>query len=84
MAVSKGIQTTEFALTLVVNIASIIGSVSGIIPASWALIAMTVINSIYGVLRTIVKINDPAYNVPDLPTVTLSTSSGAATTTVTK
>lgn len=74
MAVSKGIQTTEFALTLVVNIAAIVGSVSGIIPPAWSLIILAGINAIYGILRTIVKINDPSYVAPVLPVVTTTTT----------
>lgn len=67
MAASQGIKTTEFALTIIVNIAGIVGSLSGVISASWALLVLAVINSVYGILRTVVKINDPSYVVPDLP-----------------
>lgn len=62
-----GIQTTEFALTLVVNIASIVGSMSGLIPPAWGLLIIAVINAIYGVLRAVIKVNDPAYVPPELP-----------------
>ena len=67
MSVSKGIQTTEFALTVVVNIAGIVGSLSGVIPASLALLIMAGINAVYGVMRAIVKVNDPSYQAPELP-----------------
>lgn len=70
MAASKGIQTTEFALTVIVNLASIVGSLSGVIPPSWAILIMAVINSVYGILRAIVKINDPDYVPPPIPTAT--------------
>ena len=72
MAISKGIQTTEFALTLIVNIASIIASVSGLIPPSICLIVLAVVNAIYGILRTIVKIYDPAYVAPELPNTSVT------------
>lgn len=67
MAVSKGIQTTEFILTIVVNVASVVATLSGMIPASYALLIMAGINAIYGVLRAIIKINDPSYVAPVLP-----------------
>jgi len=68
MSVSKGITTTEFALTCVVNVASLVGSLTGIIPPTIAIYVIAGINAIYGILRTIVKVNDPSYTVPDLPT----------------
>lgn len=75
MAVSKGIQTTEFALTCVVNVASLVGSLTGLIPPEIGLYIIAGINAVYGILRTIVKVNDPSYNVPDLPsTVTTTTT----------
>lgn len=64
---SKGIQTTEFALTVVVNVAAALSTFSGLIPANWALIIIAGVNSIYGILRAIVKVNDPSYVAPDLP-----------------
>ena len=65
--VSKGIQTTEFILTCVVNVAALVGSLSGVIPATIAIYVIAGINAVYGILRTIVKVNDPTYVVPDLP-----------------
>lgn len=65
--VSKGITTTEFILTCVVNVASLLGAFSGLIPATIAVYVIAGINAVYGILRTIVKVNDPAYQVPDLP-----------------
>jgi len=66
--VSKGIQTTEFILTCVVNVAALVGSLTNVIPATIAIYVIAGINAVYGILRTIVKVNDPGYNVPDLPT----------------
>ena len=66
-AVKPGIQTTEFILTIIVNGASILGTLSGVIPASYALLIMAGINAVYGVLRAIIKINDPSYVPPALP-----------------
>lgn len=74
MAVSKGIQTTEFALVCVVNVASLVGSISGLIPPTISLYIMAGITAVYGVLRAIVKVNDPSYNVPDLPTGVTTTA----------
>lgn len=68
MAASKGIQTTEFALTCVVNVASLVGTLSGIIPPTVAIYVIAGINAIYGILRTIIKVNDPTYIAPALPT----------------
>jgi hypothetical protein len=67
MAVSKGIQTTEFALTCVVNVAALVGSLSGLIPSNIAIYVIAAINAVYGILRTIVKVNDPTAVIPDLP-----------------
>ena len=67
MAASKGIQTTEFILTCVVNVASLVGSFTGLIPPTIAIYVIAGINAVYGILRTIVKVNDPTYVVPDLP-----------------
>ena len=83
MAVSKGIATTEFALTLVVNIAGLFASVIGIIPPKIGLIIVAGINAIYGILRTIIKINDSTYNIPSLPPVFTISSSSAPVSTVT-
>ena len=66
--VSKGIQTTEFILTCVVNAASLVGSLTGVIPPTIALYVIAGINAVYGILRTIVKINDPTAVIPNLPT----------------
>lgn len=66
MAASKGIQTTEFALTCVVNVVGLVGSLSGVIPPAISLLILAVANAVYGILRTIVKINDPSYVAPVL------------------
>ena len=78
MAASKGIQTTEFALTCVVNVAGLVGSLTGIIPPAWALLIIASINAVYGILRTIVKINDPSYVAPELPSAVTTTSTTTA------
>ena len=70
--VSKGIQTTEFILTCVVNVASLVGSLSGVIPPTIALYVIAGINAVYGILRTIIKINDPSYVPPVLPTAVVT------------
>lgn len=65
---SKGIQTTEFLLTAVVNVAGLVGTVAGVIPPEKMLIILGVVNVVYAVLRSLVKIFDPSYSVPVLPT----------------
>lgn len=65
--ISKGIQTTEFILTCVVNVASLFGSLSGLIPPTIAIYVIAGINALYAILRTVVKVNDPGYTVPVLP-----------------
>lgn len=67
ITVSKGIQTTEFLLTCVVNVASLVGSLTGLIPPTIAVYVMAGITAVYGILRTIVKVNDPSYVPPPLP-----------------
>lgn len=64
---SKGIQTTEFALTALVNIAGLVGVISGHVSPTVFLIVVGTINAIYGILRTLVKIFDPSFNIPALP-----------------
>jgi len=67
MAASKGIQTTEFILTVVVNVASLLGAIGGLIPPTVSVYIIAGINAVYGILRTIVKVNDPNYVAPELP-----------------
>lgn len=65
--VSPGIKTTEFILTIVVNLASVMATLTGLVPPTWGLLIMAGINAVYGILRTIVKINDPVFVPPVLP-----------------
>lgn len=60
--VKPGYKTTEFWLTVITNIVTVIGAIKGLIPANVATIALTVLNAIYGVIRTLAK-----SNAPDLP-----------------
>ena len=71
--VSKGIQTTEFALTIVVNIAALVGGLTGLIPATISVYVIAGINAVYSILRTIIKVNDPSYQAPSLPSSTTPT-----------
>lgn len=66
-AVKSGIKTTEFALTIVANVFTIFLTFKGMIPAATAAIVIAVINGLYATARSIIKVFDPAYNVPDLP-----------------
>lgn len=66
-AVKPGIQTTEFALTVFVNVVTVGMTFAGMIPASLLGIILAVVNSIYTIMRAIVKNGDPAYTAPALP-----------------
>ncbi len=66
-AVKPGIKTTEFALTVFLNLVTIAMTFIGMVPASWATIILAVVNSIYTIMRAIIKNGDPAYQVPALP-----------------
>ena len=89
MAISKGIQTSEFALVVVVNIAAFLGSITGVLPPKWMVAIVATINAVYAILRTLLKIFDPSFNPPDLPplpgtiTTTTITASPATTPTAT-
>lgn len=66
-AVKPGIKTTEFALTIFVNIVTVGMTFAGMIPAGLEAIILSVVNSIYGIMRAIVKNGDPGYQIPALP-----------------
>lgn len=66
-AVKPGIKTTEFALTIVANLFTIFLSIKGVLPATTAAIIIAAVNGIYATTRSLIKIFDPAYNAPDLP-----------------
>lgn len=72
-----GWKKSEFWLTILTNIITIVGSLQGVIPPETAAIILAVVNAIYSVLRTI------AYSTPTPipnPTVTVSTSSSTTST----
>lgn len=66
-AVKPGIQTTEFALTVFVNIVTVGMTFANMLPAGLEAIILAVVNSIYGIMRAIIKNGDPAYTAPVLP-----------------
>lgn len=78
MAVSKGVQTTEFALTAVINVSGLIGVLSGHVSPTTFIIIVGAINAVYSILRTLVKIFDPSYSIPPLPDISIP--SGTTTT----
>lgn len=80
MAVSKGIQTTEFALTVFVNVVTVGMTFANMLPAGLEAIILTVVNSVYAIVRAIIKNGDPSYIPPSLPTT--STITATSTTTV--
>ena len=50
-----GYKTTEFWLTILSNLSTIIGALTGVIPPEKAAIIIAAINAIYGFLRTVTK-----------------------------
>lgn len=50
-----GWKTTEFYMTLLTNIITVVGTLKNIIPADTAAVIIAVANGIYGVLRTVAK-----------------------------
>lgn len=52
---SEGIKTTEFWMTILTNIVSLVGGLSGMIPAEVSAIIIAVANGVYGILRVITK-----------------------------
>ena len=54
-----GYKTTEFWLTLLGNLVTIVGNLKGIIPGQAAAIALVVLDGVYGIMRGLVKINAP-------------------------
>lgn len=73
--VKPGIQTTEFALTIFVNVVTVGMTFANMLPAGLESIILAVVNSIYIIMRSIVKNGDPAYNVPALPASAVATAS---------
>lgn len=71
-AVKPGIQTTEFALTIFVNVVTVGMTFAGMIPAPILAIILAVVNSIYTIMRAIVKNGDTAYTAPALPAAAVS------------
>lgn len=65
--VKPGIKTTEFALTIFVNVVTIGMTFVHMLPASLAALLLVIINSVYNIGRVIVKNGDPAYVAPVLP-----------------
>lgn len=66
--VKPGYKTTEFALTIFVNLVTIGMTFIGMLPPAIAAIVLAIINSVYNIGRAIVKNGDPAYVAPALPT----------------
>jgi hypothetical protein len=50
-----GWKTTEFWVTVVINLISVVGVLKGILPAQTAAIILAVLDGLYGVLRTLIK-----------------------------
>ena len=66
-AVKPGISTTEFILSSIASLFTVLLTFKGMIPANVAAIVIACITGVYTIARSIVKIYDPAYNAPDLP-----------------
>ena len=54
-----GYKTTEFWLTILTNLITIVTAIQGVIPPQTAAIILAVLNGIYTTMRSIVKINAP-------------------------
>lgn len=59
-----GWKTSEFWLTAITNVIGVVGALKGIIPANYATIALTVLNSVYAIVRSFVKTSDPTPEQP--------------------
>jgi len=53
--VEPGEKTTEFWLTIVSVVASVLGGISGILPPSWAAIATSLSVALYSISRGLAK-----------------------------
>lgn len=63
----SGWKTSEFYLVLITNLITIAGALQGVIDPKTMAIVIASLNGIYGVLRTLVKLNGgsvPAENTP--------------------
>ena len=70
MKAKAGYLTTEFWLTVAVNVAVFISAIQSYLPAHWAAIAGAVVTGIYAVSRGLAKTNPTAPAVqPNVPRV---------------
>lgn len=53
--VKTGWKTTEFWMTIMTNVVTVVQALNGVIPPETAAIILAVANGLYGVLRTITK-----------------------------
>lgn len=54
-SMKPGWQTTEFWLTVITSLTSIVGALKGVVSTETATTAVVVLNSIYGVMRGLQK-----------------------------
>ena len=66
-AVKPGIKTTEFIVSSIASLFTIFLTFKGMLPANIAAIIVASITGVYTIMRSVVKIYDPAYSSPDLP-----------------
>ena len=55
MAVKAGIKTTEFWLTMITNLITIVGSLKGVLDPQVSAIILAAANGVYGVIRAMAK-----------------------------
>lgn len=55
----KGIYTTEFWLTVITTVITLVNSFAGYIPANVAVIVSAILTAVYEISRTIVKTKTP-------------------------
>ena len=53
--VKPGYATTEFWLTVITNLITVVGALEGVINPETMAIILAVLNGVYGILRSLVK-----------------------------
>lgn len=66
--VKNGLKTTEFWMTIITNIVTIVPLFQGILKPETAAIILAAANGVYGVLRTLTKATASVATVPCPPT----------------
>lgn len=62
-----GYKTTEFWLVIITNLLAVVTAFNGLLDPKTAGIIVAVLNGLYAILRSVVKINTPDATTPDVP-----------------